>query len=192
MRNKEILEKQALEVNTLLSEYVKVHNLRLNKGGTLSSLLKNLFINKKVGFEEIYNSAKSIFDKLEDKHNELLSIKEAYYANLHTEERQFFDCLIKYEEALAKCASKLCDLTKAQYLLSTSKKEHNLTWEENIKLEKDYQNSINDYVLIGDELNTFYNRIRTSAVIDEILIKKEPDKSKHQRIIDDSYFTIKN
>jgi hypothetical protein len=189
--NKEILEKQARDVNALLGEYVEVHNLRLKKGGTLSSLLKNLFINKKVGFEEIYGSAKTIFDKLEDKHQELFSIKKASYANFHTEEGQFYDCLIKYEEALTKCASKLCDLTGAQFFLSQSKKKHNLTWEENQKLEKDYQESINNYVVIGEDLNTLYNRLQTSAAIDELLIEKEPDESKHQKIIDDSYFKIK-
>lgn len=192
MRNKETLEKQALEVNNLLSEYVEVHNLRLKKGGTYSSFLKNLFINKKVGFAKIYSSAKSVFDKLENKHRELLSIKDAYYDSFHTEEKQFFDCLIKYEEALTICASKLCYLTKAQYLLSTSKQEHNLTWAENQKLENDYQESIKTYVFIGDELNTLYNRLQTSTAIDELLIEKEPNESKHQRIIDDSYFKIKN
>lgn len=146
--NKQFLINLSLSVNDLLSEYVVVHNRRLKEGGTFWSLFR------KVRFKSIYMSTSILQKRFTDKAAEFELITQREFQDFDSEEKKFFHCLWDYFLALYWAVQKLHKLAEAQYQRSENTKT--LSWEENKRLEKEYQEAIDDYVKLGKELQKDY------------------------------------
>lgn len=148
MTHKDLLISIAYEVNQLLSEYVSVHNKRLQTAGTFRSFFND------VDFGEIYKDIDEVKRKFESKDRELEKVK-GHYVSFTGVEKRFSDTLNSYFKALFDTVKQLHLLTFRQYEASQGflHNKRKLSWSENSELEKAYQEKIEAYTMLGGQLN---------------------------------------
>lgn len=156
--NKDKLLQEANEVNSFLTLYIKIHNERVRRAGTLSSLLKNIFFSKSVNFGQLHNSTKELLDLFDKKDEELDKLKKNDYRNFNETEKEFFNSLRDYFTALHNTIKTLLLITEAQYKTSLGGK-NKISFNDNMKLEKEYDNARNDYISLGEDLMDQYSRL---------------------------------
>lgn len=159
---KDELLQQAKDINQLLDEYIKIHNVRLKSAGSFGSLLKNIFLGQKVNFEEIYKGLENLVSKFDKKQVELEELIEKYGKAFSEQEESYYKLLVNYFDALFNTVKSLSVLAKRQY--ETSRGDNTkLGLQEDLELEKSYKNSILVYQEIGYKLNFQYNQLNKSA-----------------------------
>jgi len=164
MLNKKYLFEQAFEVEDLLKVYVEVHNRCLKEAGSFLSLFKN------TDFSDLLNSAKEISQKFDQKYAELNSFKQRNYELLHSVEKQFFNSLLEYVEALSETNHKLVELYEALYLRSINKE--GLSWLKYRSLGKKYEEARKNYLTIGEKLQRNYHSLDVDFGVDNYSIKQ--------------------
>jgi len=152
MKNRQLLNKLVLEVNELLSLYIDVHNRRLKEVGTFFSLFR------RVNFKGIYLTTQFLLKQFEEKKEEFENLQETHYQDFALRERELFNCLLEYFNALHKTCINLSALAHAQYLRSENKRK--LSFAENKQLENVYKSSIDKYLASGERLNKLYKTTR--------------------------------
>ncbi len=157
MTNKEVLKDLTFDVNDLLSEYIAIHNDRLKRAGTLVSFLKNLFLDKKIDFNQITNDTALLLGKFESKERKFTLVKNTFYKRFDGQEKEFFECLTQYFDALYLTCKSLARVAEYQHLISQSSK--NASWSKNKQLEENYQESIKNYYALGEQLNILYGKL---------------------------------
>lgn len=151
MKNRELLKNLALAVNDLLSAYVAVHDRRLKEAASFLSLFR------KVNFKGIYLSVQILLGEFNEKKNQLGKFKKDFYPKFSDKEREFFDCLEDYFNALHGAVKLLGVVAHLQ--LKKSENQQGLSFMDNQKYEKGYQEAIENYLAIGKRLNALYNEL---------------------------------
>lgn len=144
MDYKEVLRLQAVEVNDLLTAYIKIHNNILKRQGTFSSLFR------RIDFEKIYNDTIKLSNNFSSKLDELKSFGAENFGSLDETQKRYLECLIRYMEKLFITVELL---KQRQKLLYEKSKGKNYKYKEYKQIKKFYQNSIERYLEIGKELN---------------------------------------
>lgn len=151
VENRLLLKRLATEVNDLLSSYIEIHNRRLREAGSLWSLFR------KVDFSRIHKLSEELLEEFKKEEAEINQIRTDFYDKFNSVEREFFNTLVEYLSALHKTAQNLCAISEAQYLRSENKST--LSWDQNKRLEDEYQKSIKDYYSLGEQLNNLYPKL---------------------------------
>jgi hypothetical protein len=149
--SKEILQATAFEISDLLTEYIAVHNRILKKAGSFLSLFRW------VNFKELYDDTEIILSKFNSISEKVDSLKTELYDDLPQNQKEFFDCLSDYVDALTNTVYSLH--TKVNLLCQRSQNKTSLSFKELQAADKDYQECINNYMRIGDKLNELYGQI---------------------------------
>ncbi len=160
---KEELIYQAFELEDLLKRYVKIHDLRLQEGGTLKSLLKNIFLHIPVDFKRFYILISILNEQFAQKKIDLTEMLTDFerYSKI---QQNFYLALIKYFTALHETVSTLVILAKKQYELSNSYKNSDLSLRENIQLENLYKEKIRVHLALGKELNDSFQLLKNETI----------------------------
>ena len=148
-RNKQ-LQELALLISNELSNYIKVHDLIHSESETFKSTLKNI-----LGFgtpmAKLLQEAEAlipVWDSIEVKLNDF---KTQEYSMLSEDQKYYFDLLSRFVTAIKKTVS--CLVSKQQLLAEGVEKFGSITMKEQQKRRAEYENSIEEYLRIGRELN---------------------------------------
>ncbi len=142
---KELLKEQALEINELLSLYIKVHDSIFKKSATFRSLFK------RVDFNDIYNQTENLLSHFNQKRQELVNIKSNFYETMSEEYRQYFQQLFTFFERLYETVVLLKD---RQYQLLLKSKGEKYSFKEYMEIEDKYKKSVEIYMAEGQKLNS--------------------------------------
>ena len=145
MNMKELLTKQAIEINDLLSIYVKVHDIIFKKSATFLSLFK------RVDFDDIYGQTVELLSIFNQKRDELINLKPNFDESAPTGYRQYFHQLFTYFERLYETVVLLND---RQYQLLLKSKGEKYSFKEYMRIENEYNKSVEIYMEEGQKLNS--------------------------------------
>jgi hypothetical protein len=151
MDNLDKLKFCILEVNDLLSQYIEIHNKVLKSAGTFRSLFR------KVDFQELRNDIGMLLKDFISKDTEIGELRSDIYNSLTPLQKEFFDCFSGYSEALLKTVNLL--FKQVELLYNRSKNEDTLGWSGFSRISKEYNESINGYLVFGKILNKLYKEI---------------------------------
>lgn len=142
---KELLKEQAMEINELLSIYIKVHDSIFKKSATFLSLFK------RVDFEDIYKQTENLLSLFNQKRQELVNLKSNFNETMPQEYRQYFKQLFTFFERLYETVALLKD---RQYQLLLKSKGEKYSFKEYMKIEDKYKKSVEIYMAEGQKLNS--------------------------------------
>lgn len=168
MLYKKLLFEQGYLVEDLLNEYVNIHNLLLHKSGTLQSFIKNLFFKKRIDFKYIFKLAQDVDTKISDKVVDLNEIKNNEYILFNYIEKQYFNTLTEYVDALKTTTQRFVEFTELLYLGSLSKA--NLSWAKYKDKENLYNIAINEYQTVGIKLMNQHNKLAEDLNQDNVIV----------------------
>lgn len=144
------LRELALPVNQELSNYIKVHDWIHSESKTFKSILKNLF-----GFgipaQRFLKEAENLVPVWKSLTERIFEYKLNQYDKLSGEEKVFFNLLSSFVVALNKTVS--CMVARQKLLAEVAEKVFSHTWKEHQKISAAYEDSVNEYLLIGKKLN---------------------------------------
>lgn len=150
MNYKKQLKELSFIVNDELSNYIKVHDKIHYESETFKSTLKNLF-GFGIPMVELLKEAETLVPAWESINERINEFKVSEYNNLSDGEKYFFDLLSSFVIALIKTVS--CLVEKQKLLAEGSEKFGSLTWKDHQEKRRAYQDSIDDYMLVGLKLN---------------------------------------
>ena len=131
---------------------IKLHDLILNKQGTLVSFIKNL-LGFPPPFKKFLEESLNLTKKLESTVIGIKKVKDEITKNLTSNEIEYLTHLLDYAMALYKTTTILCKRQNFYYQKSLSNKSSNFNWPEAKQVQKEYEQSINEYLRLGKELN---------------------------------------
>ena len=148
--NKPKLRELSVMVNNGLTSYISVHNKIHKEAETIWSSIKNL-----LGFGVPMIELLALAEKLIPLWNliikELNAFKLSSYSDLSGDEKKYFDTLLRFTEALQRTVQCLVDQQKI--MADGSNEVGSMYWKSHQGKRTEYKNSIEDYLLIGQELN---------------------------------------
>ena len=147
MQYKKVMRSLAFDVNDLLSYYIQVHDKAIEKAGTFSSLFR------RVDFEELYNEAIKVLEAVSGKYDELNFFEEENHGYMNEEEKRYLKCLLRFTEKLLETTKLLKERQRFLYDKSERKEGRRYKFDDYIHIDKLYQDSIKDYLEVGEELN---------------------------------------
>jgi hypothetical protein len=152
LSKKEKIKLSALVVNSNLDDYIKLHNLILKEQGTLVSFIKNL-LGFPPPFKIFIEESINLKNKLESTVIGIKKVKDETTENLTSNEIEYLTHLLDYAVALYNTTKMLCKRQKLYYQKSLSDKNSNFNWTDAKQVQKEYEQSINEYLRIGKKLN---------------------------------------
>lgn len=149
---KDELMKLAVSVNTLLTEYIDVHNALFQKQATFASILKNLFV-KHINFSESHVDTELLLSKFQAKREELNSIPPQKFTGQYSD---YLNCLKEYLCSLLETVE---ILNKRQTILANKSAGDKVTLPEYLTIEREYKSAVTKYRQIGGRLNSMTQTI---------------------------------
>jgi hypothetical protein len=151
MTEKEKLKELAIEVNEFLNEYIKIHDVIHREAESFLSVIKNIF-GQGVPMSKLLDYAKSLSPKSEAVKARLVSFKLDSYAKLTNDEKFYFDTLLNYYTSLERTVN--C-LIQKQILMDIKSNDplNKISLKEFKIKDNEYKSLINQYLIIGDQLN---------------------------------------
>ncbi len=143
----DILKERAIIINDILSEYVQLHDSFIKSSGSLLSIFR------RIDFQKLSGDAYFLFEKLRDETKNLDSFEPE---TMNSQQKEFYDCLHSYTEALKETVYLLFVMFQA---LDQKAKGEKLNFKEHSENNTKYKDSINVYMLLGQELNELYKVI---------------------------------
>jgi hypothetical protein len=152
MTEKEKLKGLAIDVNEFLSGYIKIHDVIHREAESFLSVIKNIF-GQGVPMSKLLDYAKSLIPKSEAVKAGLVSFKLNSYAKLTNDEKYYFEMLFNYYTSLEKTVN--C-LVQKQVLMDIKSNDplNKISLEEFKIKDNEYKSLINQYLTIGDQLNS--------------------------------------
>lgn len=148
MNYKQRLKKEAQYINSLLSEYIDLHDSILSQSGTFLSMIKNLFI--PIDYESIYKRTEGLVNSFEVKREDLASLESNIDNSIAQDQTKYFDQLLVFFDRLYNTVQLL---KERQHKLFLKSKGHNFSREEFMMLQNKYDQSIRLYKKEGENLN---------------------------------------
>jgi hypothetical protein len=152
MSQRERIKNLALTVNGGLSAYIAVHNAIFEEAATVKSFLKNLS-GRAVPMSKLLKDSEALVPLWDGLTARIEDFKSSEYHSLSPDERDFFDVLSRYVDALRNTVAALVD---RQHLMNEGAKggrEIPMSWSAYQEKEALYQQAIKEYMAIGEELN---------------------------------------
>jgi len=150
------LHELAVEVNDLLSQYIKIHNRRMKEAGTFLSL----FI--RIDYKELYDEAITIYFKTSAKHNDIGELKvSGFFDDLLQDQRDFFIKLVEYIDALAQTTFLLSELVGLEY--QRSQNMISLPLSEFMNKQRTYEETMKGCKKIGAQLQHLYEKLNSTC-----------------------------
>ncbi len=142
-----ILKDKALTINNVLSEYIKIHDSFIKSTSSILSIFRP------IDFQKLSGQSYLLFEKLRDERKSLDSLKSE---TMNSQQKEFYDCLCSYTEALKETVYLLFLMLHA---LEQKAKGEKLNFKEHSDNNTKYNASINVYMTRGQELNELYKTI---------------------------------
>ena len=142
-----ILKEKAIAINNILSEYIQLHDSFIKSSGSLLSIFH------RIDFQKLSGDSYFLFEKLRDEKKNLDSFKPE---TMNRQQKEFYDCLCSYTEALKETVHLLFIMLHA---LDQKAKGEKLNFKEHSENNAKYKDSINVYMSRGQELNELYKVI---------------------------------
>lgn len=150
---KEQIENIAIEVNAGLTIYIAVHNKIFNEAATFRSFIKNLF-SRGVPMSQLLQDV----EKLIPVWNGIVEKVKSFSCNVNSsikeDEKLYLELLARYTEALRETVSALVERQRVLNERSKGGRDNPITWDVYQQSERKYQDSIQQYQAIGQELNS--------------------------------------
>lgn len=151
MDNKETLRTIAIEINDLLSEYITIHNKVLKKAMTFLSLFR------RINYKGLHYNTKILLSRFKTKQDEIIKQKSNLYSELPQRQKDFFDCISEYINALTISVEFLSN--HVELLYKRSHRVISLKFKEYKAVLEQYEQSISNYRKIGERLNILYKKL---------------------------------
>lgn len=150
MSNKRKLRELSVMVNNGLTTYISVHNKIHKEAETFWSSIKNL-LGFGVPLIDLLSFAEKLIPLWSLIIKELNAFKLSSYSDLPGDEKKYFDTLLLFTEALQRTVHCLVDQQKI--IVHGINEVGSMSWKSHQEKRTEYKNSIEDYLLIGQELN---------------------------------------
>ncbi len=152
MGNSNKLQELAVEVNDLLSQYIKIHNRRIKEAGTFRSLFR------KIDYEGIDDEATTIYLKTSVKQKEIGELKDSrFLKDLSQDQKDFFVKLTEYVDALTQTTFLLSEMVNLEY--KRSQNIIDLPYKEFMNKHKEYEENRINCQNIGKQLQYLYEKM---------------------------------
>jgi hypothetical protein len=148
----EKIKNTATEVNSLLDEYIKIHNEVFKF--SLRKIIPIPFIFKALNFEKLHDRTKKVLTALENANKQ---IRELLNESQGDEEQKFSQLLSEYCCALITTVAILEKMLFQLNLKSKNSGDYNLS--EHNRLFNSYREATDKYYDIGIKLNESYSKI---------------------------------
>ena len=146
------LRELAIEVNDLLSQYIKIHNRRIKQFGTFLSLFK------KKDYKGLDDEATTIYLKASGKQKEIGELKDSgFFEGLLQDQKDFFIKLAQYVDALTQTTFLLSEMVNLEYRRSQNMGD--LPYKEFMNAHKEYEESRINCQNIGKQLQHLYEKM---------------------------------
>jgi hypothetical protein len=146
------LRELAIEVNDLLSQYIKIHNRRIKETGTLLSLFR------KKDYKGIDDEATIIYLKISVKQKEIGELKDTrFFKDLSPGQKDCFVKLAEYVDALTQTTFLLSEMVNLEYRRSQNMGD--LPYKEFMNAHKEYEESRINCQNIGKQLQYLYEKM---------------------------------
>ncbi len=140
----EILRQQALEIHDLLSAYINLHDVLFKKSGTFVSLFK------KINFHDLFLKTDGLLSDFNEKKSDLDNLKAIFEGDIQDEYREYFFQMNSFFNSLYDT---VVILRNRQYHLLRKSRGEKLSFDEYMKIEKEYKHAIELYMKEGQKLN---------------------------------------
>jgi len=152
MNTKAEIKELAMAVGGGLSVYVAVHNAIFRDAASLTSLLKNL-VGRGVPMSELLARAESLVPLWDSIGARTETFRVDYGSSLSEEEEAYFNVLARYVTAVRKTVTALVARQRLTFERSKGGPKNPMTWEAHKQREAEYRAAVEEYTVIGRELN---------------------------------------
>lgn len=139
------LQNKAIELNSLLSDYILLHDRIFKQSATFRSLFK------KIDFKSMYIASSMLVEKFSTFKDELIAAQHLCNDKTPNEYKVYLKQLILFFKSLFRT---ILILKKRQYLLFQKSEGRKVNWDQYKNLENEYQNAIKKYMAEGEILNS--------------------------------------
>lgn len=152
MERREEIKKLAMVVKEGLTTYVAVHNVIFHEAATFNSLLKNLF-GMGVPMAKLLEDSERLLPLWNAIHQKIEAFRVSAYSSLSTDEKYYLDILKRYVDAVQKTVAALVDRQRFLVEVSKERQKDPMEWETFQQKEEIYKMAVQEYLVIGKELN---------------------------------------
>ena len=142
----------AQTVHAGLRSYIFVHNKIFKESATIQSFIKNLF-GRGTPMSELKNEAEKLIPIWDSILNNILNFRDSNYNNLSSDEKQYFDALINYANALQKTVARLVERQIFLEKMSQGISNNPTTLISYQKKNSEYHAARKEYFKLGQILN---------------------------------------
>ena len=154
MTNKEQIIELSWNANDLLSQYVAIHDDIFKTSIRHTIPIPGIF--KAIDFGAHLRKIENIIPELENCDSKIKLVVE----NLSGQEREYLDLLSQYVGALIETVSHLKIVVSALYAKSQSFVNSNYDWKNYKSDLAKYEQSVQDYLVIGGRLNELFEKVK--------------------------------
>ena len=154
MTNKEQIIELSWNVNDLLSQYVAIHDDIFKTSIRHAIPIPGIF--KAIDFGAHLGKVENIIPELENCDSKIKLVVE----NLSGQEREYLDLLSQYVGALIETVNRLKIVVSALYAKSQSFVNSNYDWKNYKSDLAKYEQSVQDYLVIGGRLNELFEKVK--------------------------------
>jgi hypothetical protein len=150
MEHRDRIKQLAFLVGSGLEGYVEVHDYIHQQSATLKSTFKNL-LGQGVSNEQLLNSAEALVPAWANIRTSVTDFEHASASTLTPDETRYLDILSRYVDAIELTVQALVE--RQRLLLGRAMNATNVTRGVFGEAERNYQDRINNYMALGQELN---------------------------------------
>lgn len=152
MNPQEHLRNLALTVNEGLTAYIAVHNLIFEDAASVKSLLKNLS-GSGVPMSKLLEESEALVPLWDSIVDETGEFKATELRLLSKSQKEFFSILYRYVKAVQKTVAALVNRQRLMVEGAKGAQNNPMSWKAFQEKEALYQQAVNEYMAIGEELN---------------------------------------
>ncbi|MBN1515272.1 hypothetical protein JXA32_01760 [Candidatus Sumerlaeota bacterium] len=142
----------ALTVNDGLTAYIAVHNAIFRDSATFKSFLKNL-TGRGVPMSKLLSDSEALLPLWDTIQQEVDVFRQSSYSFLSKDEQHYYDILSRYVKSVRKTVIALIERQQLMNEGSKGRSGNPMTWNAFQEKEDNYQQSVQEYMAIGQELN---------------------------------------
>ena len=152
MAHREHIRQLALSVGRGLKAYIDVHDTIFEQASTFKSLIKNLF-GRGVPMAALLADSEALVPVWVEIRTEVAEFRRSAGPTLTPDERRYLDILERYMDALERTVAALIERQRLLAEGSKSRRNSPMTWETFQEAQRRYQEAINEYKVVGLDLN---------------------------------------
>jgi hypothetical protein len=158
MAYKDQIKELAMTVNGGLTVYIAIHNKIFEEAATLKSVFKNIF-GLGTPMSKLLEDAETLAPLWKAINQKVESFRLSHYSSLSKEEQHFLDILSRYVAAIQKTITMLIERQRLLNEKSKGGSNNPTTLGKYKQIEATYKTAIQEYMAIGQELNSAMSTI---------------------------------